>query len=150
MYVLVRDSDQQIVGAYGDTYIRTESGYHFDDGSYLQTIKPGYSLVPVPRQPLRYNEGVIVSTLNELKKRYTIAEKYHLVDYQTGKGINDAIHPFASIEEQIGILRAQIAEILVALGLEPTDKFAKLNAIAAEKIQEGQKKKEMLNDAKDS
>ena len=72
-----------------------------------------------------------------------------LIDRDTGKAIDETVHPFAGLEEQIGILRAQIAEILVALGLEPTDEFAKLNAIAAEKIQEARKKKEII-DAKDS
>ena len=80
--------------------------------------------------------------------RYTDAEiaaiKGQRIDKDTGQAINAAAHPYAGIEEQLGILRVQIAEILNYLGLAPTADFDNLNAIAAEKIQEAAVKKEML------
>ena len=66
------------------------------------------------------------------------------IDRDTGKGIDKAIHPLAGIEEQLGILRVQIGEILNAIGLAPTADFDRLNTIAVEKIQEAAAKKEAL------
>ena len=127
------------------------------DPTRLGKPNPFVAIVPIPDQdvtPLQDEEGRLNAKFPDDFKTYPEDEVHarlaQVIDAGTGSAINTAIHPHVGIEEQIGILRAQIAEILVALGLDPTDEFAKLNAIAAEKIQEGQKKKEMLNDAKDS
>ena len=85
----------------------------------------------------------LIGTLDDLTL-YTPEQQAQLIDRDTGKAINEAVHPFAGIEEQLGILRAQIGEILNALGLAPTADFDRLNDVATEKIQEGQKKKEAL------
>jgi len=73
------------------------------------------------------------------------AKKNARIDRDTGKAINEAIHPFAGVEEQIGRNRAQIAAILNAIGLEPLPEFDEFNTIVAEKIAEGRAKKEELN-----
>ena len=72
------------------------------------------------------------------------ARKGTYIDRETGEAINEAMHPFAGIEEQIGVLRVQIGEILNAIGLAPTADFDRLNTIAAAKIQEAAVKKEAL------
>ena len=131
----------------GDLHLIGHSA--FNPGNHNMGI---LNYVEIPDQDVSHlydEEGILHGTLADLK-RYTTEEQAALIDRDTGEAIDRAVHPFAGLEEQIGILRAQIAEILVALGLEPTDEFAKLNMIAAEKIQEARKKKEMLNDAKDS
>ena len=66
------------------------------------------------------------------------------IDQDTGKAINGIVHPLAGIEEQIGILRVQIGEILNAIGLAPTADFDHLNTVATEKIKDGQTKKAAL------
>ena len=67
-----------------------------------------------------------------------------MVDRDTGHEIDKALHPFAGVEQQIGILRNQIAQIINALGVTPTDGFANFNKIAIAKIQDGEQKKEAL------
>ena len=111
------------------------------DGQYIAQWN-----LPIPRPTIKDLKQIAMSA-DFLRWRTERASMQ--IDKKTGKSIDAAVHPFAGLEEQIGILRAQIAEILVALGLEPTDEFAKLNTIAAEKIQEARKKKEII-DAKDS
>ena len=69
------------------------------------------------------------------------------IDRDTGKAINEGVHPFAGVEEQLAILREQLGEILNAVGLAPTADFDRLNMIATEKIQAAQKKKEALKNA---
>jgi len=75
------------------------------------------------------------------------AKKNVRIDRDTGKAINEAIHPFAGLEEQIGILRDQLVHIINDLGLTPTTDFERLNSIAVSKIEEGAKKKEALDNA---
>ena len=89
------------------------------------------------------NPPELVGTLDDLLL-YTPQQQAQFVDRDTGKAIDEAMHPFVGIEEQIGILRVQIGEILNAIGLAPTAGFDQLNTIATEKIQEGQTKKEAL------
>jgi len=76
---------------------------------------------------------------------FSAEEQAQLVDRDTGKAIDEAIHPFAGLEEQIGILRDQLVHIVNELGLAPTADFERLNSIAVSKIEEGAKKKEALN-----
>jgi len=86
----------------------------------------------------------LIGTLNDLKQ-YTPEEKAALIDRDTGRAIDETIHPFAGVEEQVGRNRAQIAAILNAIGLEPLPEFDEFNTIATEKIAEGRAKKEELN-----
>lgn len=105
----------------------------------------------VPDQPVdhlyRGDPPELVGTLKDLKL-YSTEEQAALIDRDTGKAINEAIHPFAPTEEQIGILRDQLVHVLNALGIEPTEEFAKLNEIAIKEIEAARKKKEVL-DAQD-
>ena len=86
---------------------------------------------------------VLAGTLDDLKL-YTVEQQAQLVDRDTGHEIDKALHPFAGIEQQIGVLRNQIVQIINALGLTPTDGFANFNEIAIAKIQDGEQKKEAL------
>jgi len=105
--------------------------------------------VDIPEQDvshLYYEAGVLCGMLTDLKQ-YTSEEKAALIDRDTGKVIDETIHPFAGVEEQIGILRDQLVHIINDLGLTPTADFEQLNSIAVAKIEEGAKKKEALNNA---
>jgi len=85
----------------------------------------------------------LVCTLDDLTA-YTLEEQAALIDRGTGKAIDEAVHPFAGLQEEIGILRADLAALHVQLGSEPTEDFVRLNEIATEKILKGQTKKEAL------
>ena len=139
MKALVRKTDKRIMHINGSIYgvmLRDDcwqvpipdqdvSGlYSHDDEADLDVIREAY----YPNDIQVYNRP-----LADLME-----------DSITGEGISREIHPSCGTEEQIGILRAQIGEILNALGLAPTADFDRLNNIATEKIQEGQKKKEAL------
>ena len=104
----------------------------------------------VPDQPVdhlyRGDPPELVGTLKDLKL-YSTEEQAALIDRKTGQTINGAIHPFAPTEEQIGILRDQLVHVLNALGIEPTDEFARLNEIAIKEIEAARKKKEALNES---
>ncbi|MDD5245654.1 MAG: hypothetical protein PHU49_16720 [Syntrophorhabdaceae bacterium] len=63
------------------------------------------------------------------------------VDRETGKVISEAMHPLCGTEEQLGILRDQLVQILNTLGVEATADFARLNEIATRCIENGQKQK---------
>ena len=69
-----------------------------------------------------------------------------LVDASTGRAIGRVIHPACGTEEQLGILRDQLAQILNALGMEATAEFARLNKIAVAKIQKGREAKGLAPD----
>jgi len=69
------------------------------------------------------------------------------IDYETGANISTASHPLSPIDEQIGILREQLVQIINSLGLDPTDGFASLNATALAEIAKGQAAKEAISDA---
>lgn len=106
--------------------------------------------VEIPDQDVSHlydEEGNLHGTLADLKQ-YTAEEQVALIDRDTGKAIDKAIHPFAPTEEQIGILRDQLVHVLNALGIEPTPEFARLNEIAIKEIKAARKKKEAI-DAQD-
>jgi len=116
----------------------------FDPGNHNMDI---LEYVEIPDQDVSHlydEEGNLHGTLADLKQ-YTAEEKAALIDRETGQEINKEIHLFASIEEQIGILREQLVHVLNALGIEPTPEFAKLNEIAIKEIEAARKKKEVLN-----
>ena len=105
--------------------------------------------VEIPDQDVSHlydEEGGLHGTLADLKQ-YTAEEKAALIDRETGQAIDKATHPFASMEEQIGILRDQLVHVLNALGIEPTDEFARLNEIAIKEIEAAREKKEALNES---
>ena len=111
-------------------------------------VKEGFAIAEVDRFPDGYNPnehtlGDLIYSDGRLRLKnpdeYSIDEitlKRQQVDRGTGQEINTAVHPLAGIEEQIGILRVQIGEILNAIGLAPTTDFDNLNDIAAAKIKE--------------
>ena len=74
----------------------------------------------------------------------TDAEKGLAIDQQTGCAITTKIHPLVGIEEQIGILRADLAALHVALGVDPTDDLVRLNDIATAQINAAKAEKEAL------
>ena len=104
----------------------------------------------VPDQPVDHlyqgDPPELVGTLKDLKL-YSTEEQAALIDRDTGKVIDKAIHPFAPTEEQIGILRDQLVHVLNALGIEPTPEFAQLNEIAIKEIEAARKKKETLDES---
>lgn len=74
-------------------------------------------------------------------------DRASLVDRDTGQAINAKVHPFVPIEEQIGVLRAQIVYTLNSLGIEATPEFAALNELCVKEIEAAQERK--VSDAKD-
>jgi len=74
---------------------------------------------------------------------FSAEEKALRLDKDTGTTISTAVHPFAGTDEQIGILRDQMARILNG-DLTPSDDFLRLNDIAIAAIEEGRAKKEAL------
>lgn len=124
-------------------------GVWIDGRKVISRPGQGVTALAIPDQDVShlYQEGpggrTLVGSLADLIL-YSLEEQAQLIDRDTGRAIDEAAHPFAGIEEQIGILREQIGEILNALGLAPTVDFDRLNNIATEKIQERQKKKEAL------
>ena len=88
--------------------------------------------------------GVWRGSLSDLVQ-FTPEEQAALVDRDIGRAISARIHPFAGIEEQLGILRTQVVEIINRLGIEPTPKFAAYNEIAVQEIKAAAKRKEGLN-----
>ena len=90
---------------------------------------------------------LIAKTLWEAKHdapTLTDAEKGLAIDQQTGCAITTKIHPLVGIEEQIGILRADLAALHVALGVDPTDDLVRLNDIATAQINAAKAEKEAL------
>jgi len=103
-------------------------------------IREWYMDAPQP------SEAELLAVANsEEFKAWRVARLSALIDRDTGAAIDKEVHPFAGLEEQIGILRDQLAHIINELGLTPTTDFERLNSIAVTKIEEGAKKKEALN-----
>ncbi|MFA5053538.1 MAG: hypothetical protein WC565_05745 [Parcubacteria group bacterium] len=107
-------------------------------------------LVPIPKQDVRFvhredatgaaNELVLGEAIySDIPARYTedeIAAAWAAwIDKATNEAISEAVHPFAPIGEQIGILRDQLVQILNTLGIEATPDFARLNEIAIAEIE---------------
>jgi len=145
---------------------RTDGTIAWTGSDYPSKVQVGDRgvIIPIPDQPLSIaapEHGIPGEIIlgesrypDAIPLRYTEEEicaiRTQIIDKQTGKAIDEAIHPFASIEEQIGILRDQIVHILNALGIEPTPEFARLNEIAIKEIEAARKKKEELNAQNDS
>jgi len=102
----------------------------------------------VPNQPLNYEEhdGQIVIAMNYPGDfvLFSLQELGQIVDLDTGKAINQAVHPFAGTDESIGTIREMVVQIINAIGLEPTADFARLNDIAIAAIKEAAVKKAKL------
>ncbi len=109
-------------------------------------------LVPIPKQDVRFvhredttgagNELILgEASYSDIPLRYTdeeIAVAWAAwTDKETDKAISEAVHPFAPVGEQIGILRDQLVQVLNALGIEATADFARLNGIAIKQIEAG-------------
>jgi len=146
MHCIVRKKDNRIMHINGSIY------------GVMQRDDPEYECIPIPDQDvshLYYDHPEIGWATREAYypdaiTPYTPEEQAALIDRDTGKAIDEAVHPFAGLQEEIGILRADLAALHVQLGSEPTEDFERLNAIATEKILEGQKKKEKEIDAQNS
>jgi len=76
--------------------------------------------------------------------RYDTQTANQAIDMETGTLIDQAAHPFAGTQEEIGIIRDQLVQILNALGLEPTASFAALNTTAIAEIEKARIEKEAL------
>ena len=110
-------------------------------------------LVYVPEQPtghLYVSLGEcfpprLVGTLADLKQYANEkAIRQGVIDAETGSAISKAVHAQAGLNEEIGILRDQLVQILNALGIEPTADFARLNALAIAEIEKARIEKESL------
>jgi len=75
---------------------------------------------------------------------YGVSEQERIIDHATGKAINETVHPFAGTDESIGTIREMVVQIINAIGLAPTDDFARLNEIAIAAIKDGAAKKAAL------
>ena len=153
--MIIVERNGTITGVYSGDWEITNDTLVVNGGPVLHPASL-FGIHEIPDQDLSglYQEDALGNTViagkwpGDVPLRYTDTElrtrEAQYIDRDTGKAIDEAMHPFAGMEEQIAILRAQIAEILNSIGLAPTDDFDRLNTIAAEKIQEGQKKKEAL------
>jgi len=144
MYCIVRKSDRRIIHINGSIY-----GTMYRDD-------PGYEYIPIPDQDVSHlfqedpELGWIVKEAYypDDVKSFPVDGRLLSIDRDTGQKINSEVHPLAGLEEQIGILRDQLVHVLNALGIEPTEEFAKLNEIAIKEIEAAREKKEAV-DAKD-
>jgi len=139
--VVYRD-DGRVLGALRNAEVRERevwSGGHrvLAGGSWRWKYVPDQE---IPRDKLG-NPSCYVPDL----RRFTPEEEAALIDQETGRAINVAVHPFAGIEEQVGILRDQLVHVLNALGIEPTEEFARLNEIAIKEIEAAREKKEEIS-----
>ena len=88
------------------------------------------------------NELSIIAESVEFRLWYQNYER-GLIDRETGKAIDKAVHPLAGQEEQIGILRDQMVRMLNG-NMTPSEDFARLNEIAIQAVEAGQEKKAAL------
>jgi len=143
MHAIVRKRDNRIIHINGSIY------------GIMQRDDPEYEYIPIPDQDvsrLYYDHPETGWTIREAYypndiTPYTPEEQAALIDRDTGAAIDEEVHSFAGLEEQIGILRDQLVHIINGLGLTPTVDFERLNSIAVAKIEEGAKKKEALDNA---
>jgi len=120
----------------------------------MQRDEPEYVYIPIPDQDvshLYYDHPEIGSAIREAYypddiTPYTLEEQAALIDRDTGKAINKAIHLFAGEEEHFAILREQIAQILTDFGQQPNEKFQRLQGIAEAEIAKGKQKKNALGE----
>ena len=68
------------------------------------------------------------------------------VDWHTGNAIDRSVHVRAGMQEEIGILRDQLVQLLNALGMEATPEFTRLNEVAIAEIQKGRAEKGLAPD----
>lgn len=78
---------------------------------------------------------------------YTIKEKAALLDRDTGKAIDKAVHPQCGDTETLGILRDQLVMWGNKLGLEFSEDFTRLNEIAIAAVEGGATKKAAITNA---
>jgi len=143
MHAIVRKSDRRIIHVNGSIY------------GIMQRDDPEYEYIPIPDQDvshLYYDHPETGWAIREAYypddvTPYTPEGQAALIDRDTGAVIDKEVHPFAGLEEQIGILRDQLVHIINELGLTPTADFERLNSIAIAQIEEGAKKKEALDNA---
>ena len=67
-----------------------------------------------------------------------------LIDRDTGKAIDEAVHPLTGQDESLGVLRDQLVQWGNALGLDFTPDFTRLNDIAIAAIKDGAARKAKL------
>lgn len=132
------------------TYKGTKKIHLIGHGPFDPTVHDMAKLdyIEVPDQPITHlfkgDPPILDATLDDLIL-YSPEKQIALMDRDTGRKINAQMHPFVSVEEQIGILRDQIVCILNALGIEPTEEFTRLNEIAIREIEAAREKKEALD-----
>jgi len=154
MIVLTRPDGQITQLISGHSYNLTRDG-KLEVPAYVAYRMPlnGAEIYIVPDQPTEKvwdeDTGKPIGNISMLK-RYSAEEEKAIIDKATAQAINNEMHPESSIEEQIGILRAQIGAILIELGLDPTGDFTQLNNIANAAIQEAAEKKEALDESSGS
>jgi len=90
------------------------------------------------------NEAQLTIAGKIKKNDLTTTEMEKIIDYETGKAIDSALHPIAGVEEALGIVRDLLEKNINAGYIESTSEFDVWHEKAVEKVNEGQKKKEDL------
>lgn len=141
MWIIYRKDNRKII-SYGPQKLR--------EGTYDVAL---VDITEVPDQDLshiiqRDEEGhrIITGVYPHDIQLYSKKEKEALIDRDTGKAINKAIHQFAGTEEHFAILREQLAQVVADSGKQPAKKFQGLCDIAEAEIAKGQKKKDALKE----
>ena len=78
---------------------------------------------------------------------YPVDGRGYVIDRDTGKAINKAVHPRCGDTETLGIIRDQMVMWGNKLGLEFTADFTRLNKIAIAEIEKGVVQKAAITDA---
>jgi len=132
MKALVRKTDKRIM--------------HINGGIYGVMVRNDCWSVPIPDQDIsnlyRHDDVADLDTIVEAYypsdlQVYTRDLIDLVTDPDTGKSINEQVHPSAGTDESIGILRDQMVQWGNALGLDFTEDFKRLNKIAIAAIEEG-------------
>lgn len=139
MEAIVRKEDGKIIhinGAGFGTMVRSESWFDYvdipnQDVSHLYVDDPNEGLYMIDAY---YPADVV---------RFTEEEILLKIDKSTGAAIDAAVHPLCGIDEQIGILRDQIARMLNG-DMTASGDFARLNEIAIAEIEKARIEKEAL------
>jgi len=141
MFAIVDNAGRIKQVSYADAFTINGSVLEFSDGASYQPLADEL-IVEIPDR--QYSENESYGTVDPEKNPPIdlMVIKAQSIDKNTGHAINNAIHELCGVEEQIGILRADLAALHVQLGSEPTEDFVRLSEVATKKILEGQTRKE--------
>ena len=150
MYLFVT-SDKQIVGFAYNNRMAVVDGVFYVGNERDANPHPGSSPVVIPEQKIgwmfddggnRLEELMYPDDVPILPDDVMMREQ---VDYESGLSISSRTHSSAPLEEQIGIIRCQLVQVINALGVEATKDFARLNDVAIAEIEKARIEKEALD-----